>query len=56
MFIIKLLVALVIGAIVYAILKPICVHFGIDVVWDYIVSIIVAGTYFFSGPEFWKRP
>lgn len=56
MFIVKALVALVIAAIVYAILKPICTHFGIDIIWDYIVAVIVALSYFFAAPDLpWNR-
>lgn len=57
MFIVKALIALVVAAIVYAILKPICTHFGVEVIWDYIVSAAVGLAYYFGAPEFpWKRP
>lgn len=57
MFIVKILIALVIGAIVYAVVKPILTHFGIDSIWGYILAVIAAGTYYFAAPDtLWRRP
>lgn len=51
MLLVKALIALVLGAIIYVILRPILAHFNIDVIWGYIVAVIVALGYFFAGPD-----
>lgn len=51
MFIIRLLIALVIGAVVYVVVRPIVTHFSFDVIWAYIVAVIAAALYYFAAPE-----
>lgn len=56
MFIVKALVALVIGAIVYVVIKPIAIHFNFDIIWAYIIAVICAFAYYFGAPELpWKH-
>lgn len=55
MILVKALIALVIAAVVYAIGAYILRHFGIDVIWAFIVAAIAGLWYFFSGPEVTPR-
>lgn len=49
--ILKALIALVVGAVGYAVARFVCIHFGIDIFWAMLIGVIVGLVYFFSGPE-----
>jgi steroid 5-alpha reductase family enzyme len=50
-FLLKALVALVVGVIVAYIVGKICAHFSVDTFWGWIAGVIAGLAYFLRGPE-----